>query len=533
VERLEARELLSGNQTISLSSFLANPGATQGGNTNTGNGSAAGDPTVPLNDLGTGAYQGLEGGLYGNGTNVRSTSLETTADNIASQIQPLDAKGNVDKVNGKIVLISVGMSNTNYEFAGQGGFMSQADADPSKNSHLVIVNGAQSGHAAADWANPNSVVWSTLMTRLQAAGVTANQVQVAWVKQAEMYPESLGGFTPAAQKLQSDLEAIARNLTSHFSHMKIAYLSSRTHAFTDSGLNPEPYAYGSAYAVKWAIQDQINGKGNLNFDATKGQVVAPLLLWGPYLWANGQTARSDGFTWTSSDVGGDKTHPSASGIAKVGQMLLAFFKTDPTATPWFLRKDTAGMAPTVTASANHTSGSTGTVVQFNASGIAAHGDTIVSYVWTFDDGDFAYGATPSKTFYALGTYYVHLSVIDNMGNVTTQTLKITISGGNGSAISTAVAAAAPASSAAATAPVSDLVRIPSIGSTTDGFQMAAPTNWSASASFTQQTSVAAAPASPPSLPMTYTLGSAPPSATLTADWTANLAAELQSELATI
>src|SRR5262249_25256542 len=124
VERLEARELLSGTPTISLSSFLASAGVpNQGGNTgNTGNGSSPGDPTVALNDLGTGTYQGLEGGLYGNGTNVRPASLETTADNIASQIQPLDANGKVDLVNGKIVLISVGMSNTNYEFAGQGGF---------------------------------------------------------------------------------------------------------------------------------------------------------------------------------------------------------------------------------------------------------------------------------------------------------------------------------------------------------------------------------------------------------------------------
>jgi PKD repeat protein len=522
-----------------LGSFLASSGtAFQGGNigTTTGNGSAPGDPTVPLNDLGTGTYQGQEGGLYSNGTDVRSASLEATADKIASQIHPLDANGNVDLVKGKIVLISVGMSNTTLEFANAGGFMSQANADPSKSSQLVIVDGAQSGMAASDWANPNSVAWTILMTRLTAAGVTANQVQVAWVKEAERYPEYLGGFTPAAQKLQSDLEAIARNLTSKFSHMKIAYLSSRTHAFTDSGLNPEPYAFGSGYAVKWAIQDQINSKGNLNFDASKGPVVAPLLLWGPYLWANGQSARSDGFTWTINDVQGDLTHPSGSGISKVGQMLLAFFKTDPTATPWFLCKDTAGMAPTVTASANHTSGSTGMVVQFNASGIAAHGDTIASYVWTFDDGDFAYGATPTKTFYALGTYLVHLTVTDNLGNVTTQSLKITISGGNGSAIRTAVAAATPVAGGTAPgtiAPAADLVRTLGTVSTSDGFRMAAPTNWSAGSSFIQQPSVVYVPASLQMPSLTNAPASTDLASTRPPDWTAGLTADLQPELALV
>src|SRR5262249_6979710 len=163
-------------------------------------------------------------------------------------------------------------------------------------------------------------------------------------------------------------------------------------------------------------------------------------------------------------------------IVKVGQELTAFFKTDPTATPWFLRKDTPGMAPTVTASASPTSGSTGTVVHFRASGTAASGNTIASYVWTFDDGDFAFGATPTRTFFALGTYNVHLSVIDNLGNVTTTTLTITISGGTGSAIvSTAPAAASVTGStiSAATALVSDLVQTPSAAPTADGLQLAA------------------------------------------------------------
>ena len=62
---------------------------------------------------------------------------------MAAQIQPLDANGNPN-AGGKIVMISVGMSNTTQEFssAGTGNFKARADADPAKNPQLIIVDGA-------------------------------------------------------------------------------------------------------------------------------------------------------------------------------------------------------------------------------------------------------------------------------------------------------------------------------------------------------------------------------------------------------
>src|SRR5262249_1109103 len=171
---------------------------------------SATSPSTPLNDLGTGLYNGQQGGLYANGSNMRPAAVEQTAETIASQTAPLDANGNVDVGKGKVVMISIGMSNTTMEFdGGAAAFEPRANADASKNSQLVIVDGAQSGHPASDWASPYSGVWNTLLTRLRAAGVTADQVQVAWIKQAEAMPARFGGFLPAAQKLQTDLEAIA------------------------------------------------------------------------------------------------------------------------------------------------------------------------------------------------------------------------------------------------------------------------------------------------------------------------------------
>ena len=149
----------------------------------------------------------------------------------------------------------------------------------------------------------------------------------AWIKQAQ---GGAGPFPAKAQALQADLAAIARNLKLHFPNLQIAYVSSRTRAYTLSGLSPEPTAYETGFAVKWLIEQQLAGTGNL------GLQVAPWLSWGPYLWVDGTQPRSDGLVWLCSDTTRDFTHPSSSGQTKVANQLLAFFKTDPTATPWFL-----------------------------------------------------------------------------------------------------------------------------------------------------------------------------------------------------
>jgi hypothetical protein len=64
-------------------------------------------------------------------------------------------------------------------------------------------------------------------------------------------------------------------------------------------------------------------------------VEAPLLLWGPYLWANGTTPRpGDGLVWNVADLESDHVHPSPSGEAKVAGLLGAFLAAEPTAAPW-------------------------------------------------------------------------------------------------------------------------------------------------------------------------------------------------------
>jgi hypothetical protein len=292
---------------------------------------------VPLDQMGADdRYKGEDGGLYGGGKNSPPREHQASAQKELAKVVPLDPKGN-PAADGKIVLVSIGMSNTTQEFSR---FKELADRQQDKSPNLVIVDGAQGGQDAIKWSGRNgTATWDTLDKRLAAAGVTARQVQVMWVKHACIQPAALGDFPKHAQQLKEftvDSLNIARE---RFPNLRVAYLSSRIYAgYASTRLNPEPYAYESAFAVRWVIQDQIEGDAKLNFDAAKGQVKSPLVLWGPYLWADGATPRkSDQLVWKPEDFGPDGTHPStASGRDKVARLLLGFFKGDAGAKGWFL-----------------------------------------------------------------------------------------------------------------------------------------------------------------------------------------------------
>lgn len=209
------------------------------------------------------------------------------------------------------------MSNTTQEYSR---FKQIADADSAKSQSVVIVDGAQGGQTGLRWANPKSQLWSEVDNRLSREGISPQQVQVAWMKQAEAGPAQHGDFPKHAKQLQDSLVRSLANLKQKFPNLRIVYLSSRIYAgYAKTGLNPEPYAYEEAFTMRWLIQDQIAGKPELNFEAAKGAVKSPLLLWGPYLWADGETPRkADGLIYQREDLReSDGTHPSDTGRQKV------------------------------------------------------------------------------------------------------------------------------------------------------------------------------------------------------------------------
>lgn len=286
---------------------------------------------IPLPEL-KGKYKGEEGGLYPGGQNTPPAAHLRAGEALARKIEPLDADGHPSP-NGKIVMISVGMSNTTMKFQT---FQKIAAGDHALNPKLVLVDGAQGSQVAWVTSHAKAPFWEVVDQRLAAAGVSRNQVQAAWLLQAN--PGPYRPFPVEAKELQENIAETLRVMHDRFPNLKITYLSSRTYGgYATSPLNPEPFAYEGGFAVKWVIADQISGRPESNFDSAKGPVRMPWLAWGPYVWADGVKPNQDGLSYARADYGEqDGTHPSPSGRMKVATHLLQFLKTDPTATPWFL-----------------------------------------------------------------------------------------------------------------------------------------------------------------------------------------------------
>lgn len=295
---------------------------------------------IPLTDGGSVLYlDTFPMGLYPDGSSSIPAPHASAGQTRAESIQPLDVNGNPDP-NGKYILLSIGMSNTRREFsrfqdiAVQSGLIEQ--------DHLVLVNGAMNGQTADRWAEGHQNYDLIRDEILTPAGLSESQVCAVWLKVAHPRPSvSLPSSRADAYELLEAMGDIVRKLRSRYPNLVMVLNSSRIYAgYVSVALNPEPFAYESGFAVKWLVESQINQMagsepnplaGDLNYNSA-----APWLAWGPYMWADGLEARSDGLTWRCEDFDDDGTHPSAFGEEKVGNMLFDFFAESAFTRPWFL-----------------------------------------------------------------------------------------------------------------------------------------------------------------------------------------------------
>jgi hypothetical protein len=309
---------------------------------------------VPLNDLGAGRYLGqFQGGLYPNGSNAIPAMHLQAGLSAASRIVPRTTAGVPNLQQGRVVLISIGLSNTTLEFCISGSgttnctpesFMGQAAVDPAVNhTTLAIVNGAIAGEGAERWVDPASPNYDSVASLLASQGLSELQVQAVWVKEAEPVPTvSLPSADADAFVLEGRLAGIARALRTRYANVQQVFYSSRIYAgYASTNLNPEPWAYETGFAVKWAVEAQIRQMATPGTppDPIAGDLdyttVAPWIAWGPYLWADGTTPRSDGLDYVCTDFIGDGTHPADGAIQKVGSQLLDFLLAAPMTRPWF------------------------------------------------------------------------------------------------------------------------------------------------------------------------------------------------------
>src|SRR5262249_31923597 len=153
------------------------------------------------------------------------------------------------------------------------------------------------------------------------AGSAPAQVQAVWLKEAIAGPR--GSFPAATDTLMRDLGTVVHLIKQKMPNVQLCYLSSRIYAgyaTRVSSLKPQPYAYESAFAVRGLIEIQLAGEDSLSY--ANGN--APWLAWGPYLWADGLTPRSDGLTWPCEDFNTDGTHPTDPGREQVTKLLMDF-----------------------------------------------------------------------------------------------------------------------------------------------------------------------------------------------------------------
>lgn len=309
------------------------------------------DHTTPvaIDVLGSDTYHGFVGGLYPEGSNTMPEDHRAEALRRLALIRPRDT-GGAPSPAGRVVLLSIGYSNATQEFCAVDtytectpwSFMGQAGAASDVNHEsLTVLNGARGAQTSVAWDAPDDANYDRISTQgLARRGLSEAQVQVVWIKVATSRPaSSLPAADADAYTLLADWGEILRTLHIRYPNLQLVFASTRTYGgFATGALNPEPFAFETGFAVKWAIEAQIlqhrsgsppaTPAGDLRYDIT------PWLGWGPYIWALGQPDPLG--AWTRADFEQDGVHPSESGEQKVADMLMAFFRSSELTQCWFL-----------------------------------------------------------------------------------------------------------------------------------------------------------------------------------------------------
>lgn len=312
----------------------------------------------PIIEMGTNLYFNFPGYLY-NGTNIIPAAHAAAGNSKLASIFTRNTVG-VSSPTGKIVLTSAGFSVTSQYWRDAAQIGSPAPAPNSwsfeaiaaadglvEHTDLRIVNGATAGNGLSQWdGSIDQGNYDNLKNLiLSPAGLTEAQVQIAVLDCVLADPTiSLPSASADAILLVARIGNALRLMKSRWPNLQIVFLTSRNYSgYSVVTKNPEPYAFETAFAVKWIIQAQIDqmANGGTIVDTRAGDLnyntIAPWIAWGPYWWANALTPRiSDGLIWDTTDFESDGLHPSTAGETKLANMMLAFMKSDPRATPWFL-----------------------------------------------------------------------------------------------------------------------------------------------------------------------------------------------------
>jgi hypothetical protein len=341
--------------------------------------------------------------------------------------------------------------------------MTRANANPAKNPKLFIAYGFEyqlpGGNRGTGDPGPNSIFYRSLDHALRQQGLTPKQVQIVWLSMPVSgkswginLPPEHRTFPADAQQSKLAWKEIVHAIHTRYPNVKIIYSSTKGAMYTTvhdkldwPGGPPdfvggpiEPWNHDAAWGVKWVIEDQINGAPDLNYDPARGPVKAPWLSWGPYLWSHpdGSPRHYDGFVWNRADVAEDGLHPSLSGLTKYATMLLHQMTTDPTATPWFVKRDAPANQPPSIAKAASVAADpvSGMTTALSVLGADDGGEPNLTYTWSCSGpADVTFSANgPNRaknttaTFQSAGRYTFRVRIADAGGLTATNSIAVTV-----------------------------------------------------------------------------------------------------------
>jgi hypothetical protein len=261
---------------------------------------------VPLDQLGPGtSYQGFSGGLYGNGSNQPPPSLLDAANVAAGQVVPRGIYG-APSNSGKVGVIAIGQSTTKQWFP----YFQRLSAGRLPGQ-FVLVNAGQDSVVAQNWAS-SPQPWSVADSLVAASRLSRYQVQVAIIDSARIRSWNDGDLPSQVNAYSSNLARIVSIAKAHYPNLSLVYFL----PFHDSEfVSPrrmlqEPFSYQLGFGIQHLVTTQGTG--------------SPVLLWGPYIWAD---MADPSFYY-------DGIHFRPAGRAAMASLMWSFLQTDPVAARW-------------------------------------------------------------------------------------------------------------------------------------------------------------------------------------------------------
>ena len=298
---------------------------------------------IPIQDLGADYYMGTyQGGMYPGGSNVPPTIHLKKGLGIVKKLKPLDTLGVVNYETGKIVVAGFGASTVGGPF----NHMIQLSKDDlTLNPCVKTVNAANGSDGLEALYVDNFEYWEYIrIYKLGLKGVTPIQVQVAWLMHSSRIDSNSADTGPFIDSLVARFKVALQAMQIIYPNLKVVFISGFPYGgYADTmkvlyHVIAEPASYNHNFAVKQLISDQISGDPELRY--IEPGKVAPYIVWGPPLWADGITPNEySGLSWnceTEFTPDGGGYHMTNLGKDKVGGILWDFFKTDTLAEGWFM-----------------------------------------------------------------------------------------------------------------------------------------------------------------------------------------------------